>query len=351
MRRAEVGRQWVILTLAARVFLDEPDERQKWQSQTGRESSQIPPGMTRLNLGLNSALPAIYLFLNALAAPGAVAAENTQASGKSAAPNRAAPFLWKVEGPRASWLFGTVHSADARVARISAPVLAALDGSASFHPELEFNAELGVALAAKLFLADNPPLSSRLSPALWRRVTRAGDTLGLPETVLERLSPATAALLFSAPPTVDIAGTVDGQLHARAQARGLKIAALETPEQQLAVFEKLSPPQAIAALAEAIDEVEAGRPNEKKLLATYATGDERALAALLAAELTRSPSARALAEPLLFARNRTMADTLAPHLRTGGAFVAIGAGHLVGPRSVIDLLRARGWQITRVTAP
>jgi uncharacterized protein YbaP (TraB family) len=69
------------------------------------------------------------------------------------------------------------------------------------------------------------------------------------------------------------------------------------------------------------------------------------------AEFNRSAASRTLAAPVLYARNRALADTLAPHLKHGGAFVAIGAAHLVGPRSVTELLRARGWKITRVNAP
>ena len=322
-----------------------------WQSQTGRENSQMPPGMTRLNHGITCGLTAIYLFLISLGSTVLLAAENPPVGLRNVRPAASAPFLWKVEGPHPSWLFGTVHSDDPRVANLPASVTAALAASRSFHPELELNADLGAALAMKLFQIDGPTLSSRLKPALWQRVQKAGDALGLPPLILDQLTPAIAALLFSAPPSVDIAATVDGQLYELARARGLTIAALETPDEQLAVFAKLPEAEAIAALTEALDEAEAGRPHEKKLLEAYASGDERAVVALVEQEFNRSPADRALAEPLLYARNRLMADRLAPHLKTGGAFVAIGAGHLTGPRSVIELLRARGWKITRVTPP
>jgi uncharacterized protein YbaP (TraB family) len=34
---------------------------------------------------------------------------------------------------------------------------------------------------------------------------------------------------------------------------------------------------------------------------------------------------------------------------SGGGFVAVGAMHLIGKRSVLDLLRQRGYQVTRLT--
>lgn len=311
--------------------------------------------MTRLNNGLTRVLAAIYLFLIAAAAQKPVNAapdsapaprpNNSQVVHKS---DTARPFLWKVDGPRPCWLFGTIHSNDPGVATLPASVTAALDGCRTFHPEIEIAPDMALVLLAKMFQPDTPDLSSRIPPALWTRVKKAGGALGLPESLLERLTPGLAALLFSAPPDTDIAGTVDGQLHDRAVARGLTVTALETLDEQLGVFEKLPDAEAIAALTDAFDEADAGRPTEKKLLDAYASGDERAVVAVVETEFAASPATRALAEPLLYHRNELMAGRLAPHLKAGGAFVAIGAAHLTGPRSVIELLRARGWKITRV---
>ncbi|MCX6953742.1 MAG: TraB/GumN family protein [Verrucomicrobia bacterium] len=311
--------------------------------------------MTRLNLILTNGVVAIYLFLSSAVFPCSLrAADNTHANTaprvSSPAPSRPAsgPFLWKIEGQRPSWLFGTIHSADPAVATLPASVTAALDGCRTFHPEVELSADLAPLLAAKLFASEAPDLSTRLPPALWVRVQRAAATLGLPDMMLQRLTPGIATLLFSAPVDTDVDATVDGQLHTRATQKNLKIVALETLDEQLGIFEKLPEAQAIVALKEALDEAEAGRPNEKRLLRAYASGDERALIAAIDAEFSSSPGARALADPLLYRRNARMADRLKPHLAAGGAFVAIGAAHLLGPKSVIELLRARGLKVTRV---
>jgi uncharacterized protein YbaP (TraB family) len=311
--------------------------------------------MTSAKLRFGPLWVAIYFFFaSGVFTYSGFAAENRSSNSKSGAyaPNASRtvsrPFLWKVEGPRPSWLFGTVHSADPVVATLPTAVTSALDGSRTFHPEVELSAELDAELAVKLFAANHPDLSTRLPPALWARVKKSGAALGLPEMMLQRLSPGLAALLFAAPAETDVDATVDGQLYQRAQARRLTVAALETIDEQLAVFEKLPETQAIAALTEALDEAEHGRPNEKKLLRAYAAGDEAAIAAAIDAEFASSPGARALAEPLLYRRNRVMAERLAPALTAGGAFVAIGTAHLTGPKSVIELLRARGYKITRV---
>ena len=57
----------------------------------------------------------------------------------------------------------------------------------------------------------------------------------------------------------------------------------------------------------------------------------------------------ALMERLLWQRNRAWADWMAKRLDTPGTvFVAVGAGHLAGPRSVQADLAAKGLRVRRV---
>ena len=57
-----------------------------------------------------------------------------------------------------------------------------------------------------------------------------------------------------------------------------------------------------------------------------------------------------LAEALLYSRNATWADWIEDRLETtpGTVFIAVGAGHLAGEKSVQDYLGQRGIQSERV---
>ena len=69
----------------------------------------------------------------------------------------------------------------------------------------------------------------------------------------------------------------------------------------------------------------------------------------LAADMVGSGGTEAMAGPLLTSRNRAWADSLVQRLRLPGTTLfAAGAGHFVGPGSVIDLLRRRGITVKRV---
>jgi uncharacterized protein YbaP (TraB family) len=288
--------------------------------------------MTRPKKHLSPGLIAIYHFFIGLLAAGSLTA---------------APLFWRVEGPKPSYLFATVHSADPRVTTIAPSVLEALDACTSFHPEIELSPELAAAMASRIFSPAAPDLRTMLPPPLWQRVLAAGARLGVPEELLHRLSPGFAALLFAAPAKqTDIMATVDGQLYARSQSRRLPIAAPETLDAQLDLFDQLKPAQALALLAQSLDDFEAGQPQLSRLLAAYVAGDESRIAATVAADFN-DPAVKDLAEPLLYRRNQIMAARIEPELRRGGAFVAVGAAHLIGPRSIIALLRARGFKISR----
>lgn len=290
--------------------------------------------MTRPKKCLSPTLSVIYLFFMALPAISGTAA---------------APLLWRVEGPHPSYFYGTVHSSDPRIKGIPPSVLKALDTCRSFHPEVELSPEMAGRMAVRLFNPAAPDLETRLPPPLWERVKAAGARLGLPELLLHGLSPGLAALLFAAPPEeTDISATVDGQLYERSQSRGLTIAALETIDEQLDLFDQLKPAQAQALLVESLDDFEAGHAQLGRLLDAYVSGDEGRIAAEIEAEFT-NPSVHELANPLLYQRNQRMAARVEAYLKPGGAFVAIGAAHLVGPRSVIALLRTKGFKITRVS--
>ena len=56
-------------------------------------------------------------------------------------------------------------------------------------------------------------------------------------------------------------------------------------------------------------------------------------------------------EELLYKRNASWIDAIDELHRADSAIVAVGAAHLIGKRSVLELLSARGYKITRVTGP
>ena len=83
------------------------------------------------------------------------------------------------------------------------------------------------------------------------------------------------------------------------------------------------------------------------LVAAWEAGDAEALAAIVASGLGASTVMR---RRLLTDRNARWLPQIEALLARDGedALVVVGAGHLVGPGSVVEMLRARGLAVMRM---
>ncbi|HEY0131783.1 MAG TPA: TraB/GumN family protein, partial [Allosphingosinicella sp.] len=101
-----------------------------------------------------------------------------------------------------------------------------------------------------------------------------------------------------------------------------------------------------ALLLSVIEESAETRAQFGQMLAAWASGDLKGIARTFDDETQMSPELKAA---LMSKRNAAWADWLARRLdRPGTAFVAVGAGHLVGEDSVQAMLKKKGIRAKRV---
>ena len=92
-----------------------------------------------------------------------------------------------------------------------------------------------------------------------------------------------------------------------------------------------------------------------ELLAAYTSGDEAAIAKLSDDRDGWRKTGRTDAEydqmneEMLLGRNRSWIPEIEKLIAEGDAFVAVGAMHLIGDGSVVDLLRKDGYEVERVS--
>jgi hypothetical protein len=134
-----------------------------------------------------------------------------------------------------------------------------------------------------------------------------------------------------------------------AQLLGKPISGLESVDEQMAALGATSGQDQTAELEAEVSALEDGRSKAElqALVDAWARGDRAALdAAFRSAEGDLPPALRGMKQRIFDSRNVKMADRITTILRSGApSFVAIGAGHLVGSGSVVDLLRARGFTV------
>lgn len=270
------------------------------------------------------------------------------------------PYLWRVERyGRTSYLFGTIHVGLDRDAALGPAGLEALDGARRVFVEMDMTSLDTVSefTLGAIRRAEMPPdrsLRDLLRADAWRRLAALHDGRVTPAE-LERLEPWFVSLWtlphVLAPRKKALPGVrrdappLDAAITLRADARGAKVTPLESPVEHLGTFTAVGRTQGVAMLEEVVANPEAMRDETDRLVAAYASADDRTLRRLVGRFMRRRPT---VAEYLLFRRNERWSDKLELWLPEGRVFVAVGVGHMYGERGLVSLLRQRGYRVERV---
>jgi hypothetical protein len=290
------------------------------------------------------------LFLLPLGTGAAVA--DTRAAKNSAVSEPASRYgkglLWKIEAPGSatSHLFGTIHSDDARVTALPEAVARALDSSERFVMEAVLDGDSLVQMAETMFFADGRTLEQVIGRKLYTESVKALSARGIPTLGVEKQKPWAVMMALSMPPP-KTGEFLDLVLQARATRQNMPVSGLETVTEQLAVFDGLPLPQQIALLE---DTVRMQADLDREFEALHKAYLARDLAAIVAISEKHKPDDERLynevMDRLLAQRNRRMAERMAPILKQGGAFIAVGAAHLPGETGLLRMIEKAGYRVT-----
>lgn len=255
-----------------------------------------------------------------------------------------------------SFLFGTLHVVDPRLAALSDVQRASLRSSREVVLEsLDFDAVPANPHALDALSASGASRASHLlSPAAFRDLAGLMARRGFPQILADNIKasalalmldlPACAARQRNGPPFLD-ALVVD-----EARSASLPTSGLETTAEQVSIADDL-PLTVQTALLSAV--LAQSREAESVVETSVDLYRQRRLGDLLAWTRSARPIAGIAASgipPLFFdrildARTKRMRDRLLPALSKGGVFVAIGAMHIPGRTGLAALLTDAGYTI------
>lgn len=276
------------------------------------------------------------------------ATEATQ--GVSSAPVR--PALWKLsDADTTIWLFGTVHALPANVGWYRGEVAIAFEGAKELVTEIPETSpqDMSSVVLTKALLPKGQTLRGLLDADQRGRFEKALASLGLPASALDPYEPWYAAITLASLPIVRSGfvpeNGVESLLSTRASTLGHPREGLETAEYQLGLFDSLPMDVQKRYVLEVADNLPTISDDLGRIIEAWKTGDAENLARLM----NEQEDDPAIMEALMFRRNRAWADWIKSRLdRPGSVFIAVGAGHLAGPGSVQDELKARGLTVQRV---
>ena len=279
-------------------------------------------------------------------------ADAQTAPAAATAPAAKGPALWKVaDADTTIYLFGTVHVLPKDVVWYDAAISTALEGSDILVTEIPMDpaseAAMQQLVGQKGLLPAGTTLRSLLTPEQTEQYTAALAKLGAPPQAFDPLKPWLAGLTLSLAPLMqsgyDPNSGVEKVLLAKVADKPK--GALETAEFQLGIFDGMAQDAQVAFLMEAANNMDKTKPMLDRMVAEWVKGDADALAAVMN-EGMDDPK---VAEALLYNRNANWADWIKTRLdQPGTVFIAVGAGHLAGPKSVQDVLGQKGIKVSRV---
>ena len=294
-------------------------------------------------------------LLRRLFAPVAALLALGSASASAAAPPPAHPALWAVrDADTTIYLFGTIHLLpedyrwqtplfDRAQAQSQSLVIETIVDPA--HPQPYLNAILQLGFARGL-----PPITDRVAPDKRAALEAAIAKSGIPRQRFDQMKTWMAAvqLLQLQFLEMGLKGKEGPETVLRQEftAAGKPIDQLETNAEQFTYFDRLPEKAQRDLLEGALEPLDAARGEFNQMLNSWAKGDVKAMARAFNHDLSGSP---ALEQALLKTRNANWSRWIEQRMAQPGAImIAVGAGHLAGKDSVIELLKRDGYRVRRL---
>lgn len=285
------------------------------------------------------------------------AAEQTAPAAPAPAPVQiedADPALWVVKDADTSiYMFGTVHMLKPGLGWFDEAVKEAFDKSDTLMLEIimpDDQAEVAKQMIPLAIDQNNTALSSLLTDTQRTAYEAAMNKYGLPVGQFDIFEPWFPGMTISAVSLVadgyDPEHGSEKILTKAAKAANKPITALETFSEQMGFFDNLPKDAQLQFLNDTVAQLPTAGPEFAEIIFAWARGKPDELGERMNRLMSGS---EALADTLLYKRNERWAAWIKTRMdQPGTIFMAVGAGHLAGQKSVQDYLVINGLTAERV---
>jgi uncharacterized protein YbaP (TraB family) len=274
-------------------------------------------------------------------------------AAEARAPQVARPALWEVSDPDTTiYLFGTIHLLPSDMQWRTAKLDHALASSQELVVETIVDdkdpTKLMSAMASLGLARGLPPILERLPRAKRPALEAAIKKSGVPVQAYNGMKTWMAAFLLLANQfrELGLSGGVEGVLRNDFLAHSKPIGELETNVEQLSFFDRLPEAAQRMLLEGAIEDGKSMKQEFGGMLDSWSRGDVAGIAKTFDRDLSTSPELR---ESLIRQRNSNWSKWIQHRMMQPGAvMIAVGAGHLAGKSSVLEMLKKDGYKVRRL---
>ncbi len=256
-------------------------------------------------------------------------------------------LFWKLESPTGvvSYLFGTMHTDDNRVADMTPKMLDAMKSVDTFVMEAE------PAQDPSIFMMKDADLTTMLTQAEFDQVRQLADFHVMHMGAAMQMKPWLLAVIFDLPkPQTEFAQ--DNLLMTKSEDFGKEIKGLESSQEHFSIMDAFSIDEQMVMLRAVLKRTQTQKEADfERLIKAYLNGDSDKISAL-DEKITGGMLPKALwakmRKSLLDDRNVVMAQRSIAAANEKPVFVAVGASHLAGDDGLIAAFKKAGFKLTAV---
>lgn len=277
------------------------------------------------------------------------------------------PMLWKVTDPEGHtlYLFGTIHVGDGRSSAVLekvAPILLSCDALAVEFDLVAYESDINAIMAdyQQFLYLDGSSVREHMPEELYDRCAALLGEAGAYSPMLDYYNLGmwsslveTAALLSRS--TLSADSGMDSLLIYRAYENELPVLDVESAAFQMGLLNSFSDELNLLHIESVLDNLDFYGEETDKLYNAWLSGDYDAILALMEEEDAGDYTEEQLAlieaynKAMIDDRNVGMAEVALGYLAEGKTvFFAVGTGHMVGDKGLVQLLTDAGCTVERV---
>ena len=257
-------------------------------------------------------------------------------------------LFWKLESPtgKTSYLFGTMHTDDNRVAEMTPNMLEAMKSVDTFMMEAEPTQD------PSIFMMKDASLPSLLTQAEFDQVRDLAEFHVMHLGAAMQMKPWLLAVIFDLPkPQTEFAQ--DNLLMTKCEDFGKEIKGLETSQEHFSIMDAFSIEEQMVMLRAVLKRTpEQKEADFERLMAAYLKGDSDKISALdeqITGGILPKEIWAKMRVKLLDERNVVMAQRAIPAANEKPIFIAVGASHLAGDNGLIAAFKKAGFKLSAIS--
>ncbi len=257
-------------------------------------------------------------------------------------------LLWKIEAPsgKVSYLLGTIHTDDQRVAELQPKVIEALNQTDTFMMETLPPRD------PSIFMLKQGAIAEMLTEKEFDQVRELAEFHAMHIEAAMRMKPWLLAVIFDLPKPKSMY-SMDELLLSKAEEKLKTIKGLEKTSEHFSVLDSISLDDQIVMLRAVLKRSQKEKERDfEKLLKAYQSENLKKISdldeAITGGMLPKELWAR-MKTKLIDERNVGMANGLISNASENSVFAAVGASHLGGEGGILNRLVDAGYKISPVT--